>query len=101
MIKTLLIIISILLSSYLLFSCQKEDDVLYQGGTGKKGFEWKTFGEDNTQPKYRGEMENGRMGKEMVKEHTFHLMGKSMKENGKMIKNTVKEPKLILMVQSM
>jgi len=36
--KTLLIIISILLSSYLLVSCQKEDDVLYQGGTGNKQF---------------------------------------------------------------
>jgi len=41
------------------------------------------------------------MENEMVKEHIFHLMEKSMKENGKMIKNTVKEPKLILMVQSM
>ena len=60
MIKTLLIIISILLSSYLLVSCQKEDDVLYQGGTGKKGFEWKTFGDDNTQPKYRGEISDGK-----------------------------------------
>ena len=54
--KILLIIISILLSSYLLVSCQKEDDVLYQWVTGKKGFEWKTFGDDNTQPKYRGEI---------------------------------------------
>ena len=60
MIKTLLIIISILLSSYLLVSCQKEDDVLYQGETGKKGFEWKTFGDDNTQPKYRGEISDGK-----------------------------------------
>ena len=57
--KILLIIISILLSSYLLVSCQKEDDVLYQGGTGKKGFEWKSFGDDNTQPKYRGEILDG------------------------------------------
>ena len=58
--KTLLIIISILLSSYLLVSCQKEDDVLYQGGTGKKSFEWKTFGDENTQPKYRGEISDGK-----------------------------------------
>ena len=104
--NTLLIIISILLSSYLLVSCQKEDDVLYQGGTGNKSFEWKTFGDDNTQPKYRGEIsdgkpnglgtltlpngeimwENGRVENEMVKEHTFHLKEKSMKENGKMKK---------------
>ena len=58
--KTLLIIISILLSSYLLVSCQKEDDVLYRGRTDKKGFEWKTFGDDNTQPKYRGEISDGK-----------------------------------------
>ena len=58
--KTLLIIISVLLSSYILVSCQKEDDVLYQGGTGKKGFEWKTFGDDNTQPKYRGGISDGK-----------------------------------------
>ncbi len=54
--RTLLIIISILLSSYLLVSCQKEDDVLYRWGDDKKSFEWKTFGDENTQPKYRGEI---------------------------------------------
>ena len=70
--KTLLIIISILLSSYLLVSCQKEDDVLYQGGTGKKGFEWKTFGDDNTEPKYRAKIQSQnteviyQMGNQMV-----------------------------------
>ena len=57
--KTILIIISTLLSSYLLVSCQKEDDVLYRGGTGKIGFEWKTFGDEKTQPKYRGEISDG------------------------------------------
>ena len=57
--KIHLIIITILLSSFLLVSCQKEDDILYQGVTGKKGFEWKTFGDDNTQPKYRGEISDG------------------------------------------
>ena len=54
--KILIIIISILLFSYLLVSCQKEDDVLYRWDDDKKGFEWKTFGDDNTQPKYRGEI---------------------------------------------
>ena len=57
--KIHLIIITILLSSFLLVSCQKEDDVLYQGVTGKKGFEWKTFGDENTQPKYRGKISDG------------------------------------------
>ena len=58
--KTLLIIISVLLSSYLLVSCQKEGDVLYQGVIGKKGFEWHNFGDENTQPKYRGKILEGK-----------------------------------------
>ena len=57
--KIYFIIITILLSSFLLVSCLKEDDVLYQGVTGKKGFEWKTFGDENTQPKYRGKISDG------------------------------------------
>ena len=56
----LIIIISILLFSYLLVSCQKEDDVLYRWDDDKKGFEWKTFGDDNIQPKYRGEILDGK-----------------------------------------
>ena len=56
----LTIIISILLFSYLLVSCQKEDDVLYRWDDGKKGFEWKTFGDADTQPKYKGEISNGK-----------------------------------------
>ncbi len=56
----LIIIISILLFSYLLVSCQKEDDVLYRWDDGKKGFEWKTFGDADTQPKYKGEISNGK-----------------------------------------
>ena len=56
----LIIIISILLFSYLLVSCQKEDDVLYRWGDGKKGFEWKTFGDADTQLKYKGEISNGK-----------------------------------------
>ena len=56
----LIIIISILFFSYLLISCQKEDDVLYRWDDGKKGFEWKTFGDTDTQPKYKGEISNGK-----------------------------------------
>tara|TARA_B110000003_G_C16166902_1_gene345864 strand:- start:65 stop:397 length:333 start_codon:yes stop_codon:yes gene_type:complete len=96
--KIYFIIITILLSSFLLVSCLKEDDVLYQGVTGKKGFEWKTFGDENTQPKYRGKISDGEpsgLGTHLSPD------GKKMKENGKMIKNMVKELKLILMVQSM
>ena len=55
-----IIIISILLFSYLLVSCQKEEDVLYRWDDGKKGFEWKTFGDADTQPKYKGEISNGK-----------------------------------------
>ncbi len=58
--KILIIIISILLFSYLLVSCQKEDDVLYRWDDGKKGFEWKTFGDADIQPKYKGEISNGK-----------------------------------------
>lgn len=54
------IFISILLFSYLLVSCQKEDDVLYRWDDGKKGFEWKTFGHADSQPKYKGEISNGK-----------------------------------------
>ena len=56
----LIIIISILFFSYLLVSCQKEDDVLYRWDDGKKGFEWKTFGDADSQPKYKGEISNGK-----------------------------------------
>ena len=56
----LIIIISILLSSYLLVSCQKEDDDLHRWDDGKKGFEWKTFGDADIQPKYKGEISNGK-----------------------------------------
>ena len=37
-----------------------------------------------------------RMEKNMVKEHTFHLMVKSMKGHGRMGNMMVKEPRLIL-----
>ena len=54
-----------------------------KGVTGKKGFEWKTFGDENTQPKYRGKISDGEpsgLGTHLSPD------GKKMKENGKMIK---------------
>ena len=56
----LIIIILIPLFSYLLVSCQKEDDVLYRWDDGEIGFEWKTFGDADSQPKYKGEISNGK-----------------------------------------
>ena len=58
--EKLLIIVSILIFSYPLVSCQKEDDVFYRAGNGKKVFEWETIGDEKTQPKYRGEMSDGK-----------------------------------------
>ena len=46
-------------------------------------------------------LENSRMGKGMVKEHTFSMMGKSMKGNSRMGKEMVREHSLHLMERSM
>ena len=59
MIKIFLVFISIILASYFLVSCQKEDDILYRVKTGKQDFQWKDFTDENTKPKYRGEISNG------------------------------------------
>ena len=56
--KHLLILLSILLLSSPLFG--QETGVLYQyeTSTGKK---WKSFGDGKVQPKYKGEIKNGKM----------------------------------------
>ena len=46
-------------------------------------------------------LENTKMGKGMVKEHTFSMMGKSMKGNSRMGKEMVREHSLHLMERSM
>ena len=56
--KHLLIIISILLLSSFLISCDKKEETLYRWETSS-GFEWKKFGEEGTQEKYEGEVNWG------------------------------------------
>ena len=53
--KHLLILISLLLLSSLLTSCEKKEETLYRWETSS-GFEWKKFGEKGTQEKYEGEV---------------------------------------------
>ena len=54
----LIILISILLLSSPLFG--QETSVLYQYETSS-GLVWKTFGDGKVQPKYKGEIKNGKM----------------------------------------
>jgi len=56
--KHLLIILSLLLLSSTLFG--QETGVLYQYDTSS-GIQWKTFGDGKVQPKYKGEIKNGKM----------------------------------------
>jgi len=56
-VKHILIILSILLLSSPLFG--QETGVLYQYETSS-GFVWKTFGDGKVQPKYKGEITNGK-----------------------------------------
>ena len=55
----LIIIISIPLFSYLLVSCQKEDDVLYRWETSS-GTVWKEIGDKGIHDYYEGELKNGK-----------------------------------------
>ena len=56
-VKHLLIILSILLLSFPTFG--QETGVLYQYETSS-GIQWKTFGDGKVQPKYKGEIKNGK-----------------------------------------
>ena len=53
--KHLLIILSILLLSSFLTSCEKKEETLYQWETSS-GWEWKKMGDINNNPKYKGEV---------------------------------------------
>jgi len=57
-VRHLLIILSILLLSSPLFG--QETGVLYQYESSS-GIQWKTFGNEKVQPKYEGEIKNGKM----------------------------------------
>ena len=53
--KHLFIILSILLLSSFLISCDKKEETLYQWETSS-GYEWKTIGDKNNNPQYNGEV---------------------------------------------
>ena len=57
--KYILIILSILLLSFPLLGQTKETGVLYPWKTSS-GYGWKTFGDGNLQPQYKGEISNGK-----------------------------------------
>ena len=104
-----LLFISILIFSSLLVSCDKKEEILY-GWKTSSGWEWKTIGDKNNNPQYKGEVKreyiifgdyireglgiltysdgesmkgNTRMGKDMVKENSLILMEDGMMEVGK------------------
>ena len=56
--KHLLIILSILLLSSFLISCEKKEETLYQWKTSS-GYEWKEIGDKDTQIQYRGFVDDG------------------------------------------
>ena len=53
--KHLLIILSFLLLSSLLVSCDEKEETLYRWETSS-GWEWKTTGDKNKNPQYKGEV---------------------------------------------
>ena len=53
--KHLFIILSILLLSSFLISCDKKEETLYQWETSS-GYEWKTIGDKKNNPQYKGEV---------------------------------------------
>jgi len=58
-VKTLLIILSILLLSSFITSCEKKEETLYRWGKYPP-YVWKGFGDKETHPKYEGDVENGK-----------------------------------------
>ena len=57
--KHLLILVSILLLSSFITSCEKKEGTLYLWETSS-GKVWKEFGDKETHPKYEGDVENGK-----------------------------------------
>ena len=112
--KHILIILFFLLLTSPLFG--QETGILYQYETSS-GFVWKSFGDKDTQPKYKGQVENGKPngqgtftnpdgekyvgewkdgGKHGQRTYTYHH-GFKYVGDGRRIKNTVKEHTLLLM----
>ena len=63
-----LLLISILIFSYFLVSCEKKSRVLYLW-EAPSGGEWKSFGDDDKQLKYYGEVKHGKPDGVGVMEH--------------------------------
>ena len=57
--KHLLIILSFLLLSSPVIGISHKGETLYGWGEGYDGYVWKGFGDKETQPVYKGEVENG------------------------------------------
>ena len=68
-----ILLISILIFSSFLVSCEKKSRVLYLWET-HSGEVWKSFGDDDTQLKYKGEIKHGKPDGVGVMEHP--LIGK-------------------------
>ena len=63
-----ILLISILIFSYFLVSCEKKSRVLYLWETPSGGV-WKSYGDDDTQLKYNGEIKHGKPDGVGVMEH--------------------------------
>ena len=114
--KHLLIIISLLLLSSFLTSCDKKEETLYRWkNPSGDGYIWKGFGDKDTHQIYQGQVKDGepngqgtftypltgvkyvgefKDGKNMVKEHGHTLMEQIMLENLRMGYLMVKEHSL-------
>jgi len=57
-VRHILILLSILLLSSFLTSCDKKEETLYQWKTSS-GYEWKGFEDKVTHPQYNGDVKNG------------------------------------------
>ena len=59
--KHIIIIISLLILSYFLTSCEQKEEILYRWKNNSGiGYVWKGFGNEDTHPKYQGDVKNGK-----------------------------------------
>ena len=87
----LIILISILLLSSFITSCDKKEETLYRWDT-TSGVVWKGFGDKETHPTYEGEVLvlSGIIGDYVMEglvSMTYHIMVKVLLESGKMGKS--------------
>ena len=60
MLKKKIVFITLIIFSFKFGSCKKEDNVLFLWNSSQKDVEWKIFGDLYTNPKYKGEIVNGK-----------------------------------------